>query len=197
MLGSWKGSHMRPKLSANIYLGKMKAELSNSVSRSRIIELGSSVSVRNMILLSSTLCFRKTSPITYRNVAAPNFHPPYTLDRYGQLDFILINRKWKNAVTNAESNLQTSVTTDHKLLVANIRTKLAAKKQPCQTRSARYRTHTTEQLHRYNEKVQELIEAAQPSQSADPFEVWAEVLNQAATHTFTPIPTDQKKTVHL
>lgn len=92
----------------------------------------------------------KSKLITYRNVAAPNFHPPYTLDRYGQLDFILINRKWKNAVTNAESNLQTSVTTDHKLLVANIRTKLAAKKQSCQTRSARYRTPTTEQIHRYN-----------------------------------------------
>ena len=152
MLGSWKGSHMRPKLSANIYLGKMKAELNNSVSRSRIIELGSSVFCQEHDLTVVNTLFQKDKSklITYRNVAAPNFHPPYTLDRYGQLDFILINRKWKNAVTNAESNLQTSVTTDHKLLVANIRTKLAAKKQSCQTRSARYRTPTTEQIHRYN-----------------------------------------------
>ena len=152
MLASWKGSHMRPKLSANIYLGKMKAELSNSVSRSRIIELGSSVFCQEHDLTVVNTLFQKDKSklITYRNVAAPNFHPPYTLDRYGQLDFILINRKWKNAVTNAESNLQTSVTTDHKLLVANIRTKLAAKKQSCQTRSARYRTPTTEQIHRYN-----------------------------------------------
>ena len=34
----------------------------------------------------------KSKLITYRNVAAPNFHPSYTLDRYGQLDLILINK---------------------------------------------------------------------------------------------------------
>ena len=58
----------------------------------------------------------KSKLITYRNVAAPNFHPPtlWTPDRYGQLDFMLINKKWKNTVTNAESNLQTGVTMDHK-----------------------------------------------------------------------------------
>ena len=34
--------------------------------------------------------------ITYKNVTAANAKPPYTLDRYGQLDLILINKKWKN-----------------------------------------------------------------------------------------------------
>ena len=38
----------------------------------------------------------RTKLITYKNVTAANAKPPYTLDRYGQLDLILINKKWKN-----------------------------------------------------------------------------------------------------
>ena len=67
--------------------------------------------------------------VTYRNVAAPNFQGPYTTDRYSQLDYVLINQRWKNCIQNVETNDQHAVSTDHKLLVAEARVKLAKRKK--------------------------------------------------------------------
>ena len=71
--------------------------------------------------------------------------------------------------------------------------KLAAKKQPCQTRGTLDRTLAPKQIQKNNEKVQELIHVAKPSESAGTVEVRAEILNLAAARALTPIPTNQKK----
>ena len=52
--------------------------------------------------------------ITYRNPTSHTFEPPYNTNKFGQLDFILVNQRWRNSFHNVESSLPQAITSDHK-----------------------------------------------------------------------------------
>ena len=146
------------------------------------------------LLVANTLFEKEPAKlITYRNATNPSFAPPYTTDRFGQLDFILINSKWKNAITNAESTSGHSISIDHTLLLANVRIKLAATKALRCQRLPKYRTPTNEELILYNNDICRKIDAETFSEEADPFDIWAKTLIDTAEQCFTAIPPEQKK----
>ena len=139
--------------------------------------------------------FQKESArlVTYRNVTRPNFSAPYTTDHYAQLDFVLINQRWKNSITNVETTLQHSITTDHKLLVANLSTKLAHKHMHSPERRPKYRPPNDELLKNYNLLVSTAFEHQQVLTAEDPFETWASIFQDAAAKAFTEVPAKQRK----
>ena len=131
--------------------------------------------------------------ITHRNAATPNYTPPFTTDRFGQIDYILVNHKWRNAITNVETSSRHAVSTDHRLLIAQIRVKLArTPKRQCQ-KTPRYRQPTVEQLTHYNDHVQEMLQAYNNIDQSDAFQIWAKVIHTAANEMFTRVPPSQKK----
>ena len=131
--------------------------------------------------------------VTYRNVAAPNFQGPYTTDRYAQLDYVLINQRWKNCIQNVETNDQHAVSTDHKLLVAEARVKLAKRKKAHVCSHPKFRQPSELQIQEFNKLVTEKVHTQNFPLSQDPFAEWANILIGAALTCFTPIPPQQRK----
>ena len=79
------------------------------------------------MVVTNTL-FEKDEPqllITHRNATTPCFSLPFTTERFSQLDYILINSRWNKSITHVETTSFHAVTSDHKLLVAHVRIKLA------------------------------------------------------------------------
>ena len=131
--------------------------------------------------------------MTYRNVTRPNFSAPYTTDRYAQLDFVLINQPWKKSITNVERTLRHPITTDHKLLVASLTTKLAHKQKNASEKTLTYSPPSHEQLEEGNLLVSTAYEHQQVITAEDPFETWARILQDAAAKAFMPVPAKQRK----
>ena len=131
--------------------------------------------------------------VTYRCVAAPNFQGPYTPTRYAQLDFILINKRWKNSFINVESSNNHAISTDHKILVAKVAVKLAKRNTKKPVRRDIFRPPTTEEIQKYNELVASSINSEKPNDTADPFATWARILIDCAAVCFSPVPSEQKK----
>ena len=148
---------------------------------------------RRLVVMNTM--FQKDSArlITYKNTTTPNFQTPYMTDRYAQMDDICINQPWKNSVTHAETTLQHSITSDHKLLVSSLTTKLARKGKKIRDNPQMYRPPSNEQLLEYNQLVSASYEDQQVSANEDPFEVWASILQDAAAKSFTPVPANQRK----
>ena len=148
----------------------------------------------NHLVAANTL-FQKDPAklVTYRNTTTPNFSEPFTTSRFAQLDFVLINSRWKNAITNVESSCFHPITTDHKLLVANLRVKLAKRRYAETTKRPKYRPPTQNQIHKYNMQVAELVQDRVPQATDDPLKLWADILHEAANNAFTMFPPAQRK----
>ena len=142
--------------------------------------------------------FQKDSArlITYKNAITSNFTTPYATDRFAQTDYVCINQPWKNSITNAETTLQHSITSSHKLLISSLTTKLARKGRSIQDKPQTYSAQSNEQLLKYNQLVSAAYEDQQLSASEDPFEAWASILQDAAAKSFTPVPVN-KTTVYF
>ena len=52
--------------------------------------------------------------------------PPWTPDRYEEIDHCIIRNSWKNTIVNIQTEPTTNVSTDHFTMVATIRQKLKA-----------------------------------------------------------------------
>ena len=146
-------------------------------------------------LVVSNTWFEKEAAklVTYRCVAAPNFQGPYTPKRYAQLDFILINKRWKNSFINVESSNNHAISTDHKLLVAKVAVKLAKRNTKKPVKRGIFRPPTAEEIQKYNELVASNINSEKPNDSTDPFATWARILIDCAAVCFIPVPSEQKK----
>ena len=148
----------------------------------------------NRLVVTNTL-FQKDPAklVTYRCPTTLSFSEPYTTSRFAQLDYMLINTKWKNAVTNVESSCSHSITTDHKLLVGTLRVKLAKFRYAQPKNRTKYRPPTQNQIDNYNTQVSELIAKEELQGTADPLKIWADILHEAATNAFTIFPSEQRK----
>ena len=50
---------------------------------------------KGLTLINTWFCKEPSKLVTYRNVTTQNFEAPYTTAKFGQLDFILVNQRWK------------------------------------------------------------------------------------------------------
>ena len=129
--------------------------------------------------------------ITYKAVGVQRWLPPWTLHKYAQMDFILINDKWKNSVTNVFTSHVHAVDTDHKLLIADIRFKLKSKKHDFISTAPRYRNPSQQQLIDFNQGVSDRI--AQQGCSSLGFQEINDILTSQAKSSLPRRPPQQKK----
>ena len=57
----------------------------------------------------------------------------YTRPKYEQIDFIITPRRWRNAVTNIQTDPVANINTDHLPMIVMIRTQLAKIKKDKET----------------------------------------------------------------
>ena len=100
--------------------------------------------------------FQKPKPklATYRNATAPVFDlEQIDSTKFAQIDYVLINSAWRNAVTNVENVHHTIINSDHALLIATLKVKLATKKRFKIPTNIKYREPTSAQIEAYNESI--------------------------------------------
>ena len=71
---------------------------------------------------------------------------PWHLHKYAQMDYILINNEWKNAITNVSTTYVHTVETDHKLMMANVKFKLKAHNTTKPPNIPQFRTPSPQEL---------------------------------------------------
>ena len=144
--------------------------------------------------------FEKPMPslATYRRLDVPSFTDEVDLNKFAQMDFILINNKWKNSVKDVYTTLDQPILSDHKLLICCMTQKLAQSKKNTK-QSSKYRTPDDDQKKHYNERIMEYFMKAEgrvnerDGESEDPFIALAKTLLDAAHTALTPVPEQQKK----
>ena len=105
--------------------------------------------------------FQKPKPklATYRNASTPVFNlQQIDVTKFAQMDYVLINSAWRNAVTNVENVHHTIINSDHALLIAPVKVKLATKKKSKIPTNIKYREPTSAQIKAYNESFRQAIE---------------------------------------
>ena len=80
---------------------------------------------------------------------------PWDATRYATLDYILIPGRWNNCITKAWPSREIQTDSDHFILRATLRCKLAAKNKGNQTRETFF-TPDTKQKQNYNETINEM-----------------------------------------
>ena len=76
-----------------------------------------------------------------------------TKDTHEQLDYTLAMKRWRNSVTNAESDTKANVNTDHYPVTMRIRIKLKANTTPTGKGRERYEKCNEEQNEEYNQTL--------------------------------------------
>ena len=107
--------------------------------------------------------FQKTQEqlITYRAVGVSTWEEPFNFNEYAQLDYILINSPWKNAIRNINSTYIHTLETDHKLLIADVEFRLKIRKKSSRTAPARFHKPTEAHLNSYNNQIRSKISELQ------------------------------------
>ena len=108
--------------------------------------------------------FQKPKPklATYRNATAPVFDlEQIDSTKFAQIDYVLINSAWKNAVTNVENVHHTIINSDHALLIATLKVKPATKKRFKLPTNIKDREPTSAQIEAYNESFRQIISKAE------------------------------------
>ena len=125
--------------------------------------------------VATNTLFMKPEPrkVTLRDTKTHPGGPPWTRGTYEMVDYITVKTRWKNAVTNAESDPWANIPSDHYPVWANVRIKLKATVNHGKQRNkyltcnelerSRYNDHLTAVLHdcrNHNELSQALHLAA-------------------------------------
>ena len=98
-----------------------------------------------------------TKLITHRHASA-QYGPPWTRGRYEVLDYIVIGQRWKNVVTNAESDTAANIPSDHFPLKFHIRLKLKAVGNRSTKQRLKFDPCSREQRNEYNRITLQNIE---------------------------------------
>ena len=93
--------------------------------------------------------------ITYREPATIH-GPPWTSNRYHQIDFIINNQRWKNTCTNCWTDTNTDLDSDHYPVIATFKTTLAKPKKTDHITNT-YWNPTQEQIEQYNSTLNKLL----------------------------------------
>ena len=131
--------------------------------------------------------------MTFRSTTTSHFHKELTHQSYSQIDFVLINRPWRNAVKDYSTTDRTIIDSDHKLVTCKIDRKLAKKQAERPDRIPKYRTPTEERKREYNLQIRTIIEQDEHRGQDASFTDFAQIMLQAAQKQLTPVPREQKK----
>ena len=118
------------------------------------------------------------------------------VNKFAQIDYILINRQWGNAVQDVEHIHHTLLDSDHALLIAKIKVKIADKRKIYTKTQNKFWDPTDNELCKYNQLFQQGI-SQQISNGTwltkDKEDIIANAAINAAYKSLTKIPAHQKK----
>ena len=78
--------------------------------------------------------------------------PPYSSDKYAELDHILTKNKTKNMITDIEANIKANLNTDHYPVICTFRQKLGRPTNT--TQRSKYSIEGEERINKYNEMIE-------------------------------------------
>ncbi len=132
----------------------IRENLNTRENRQRFVEtcLGNDLQVMNTYFEKS-----KEHQVTQKaRSGEESFQPPWETDRYTQMDYVLVNKRWKNTITDVESRPRAYFNSDHCIVIAKIRVKLTKNGQKNNMEEIiRYRKPSKEQKDKYNEKIKD------------------------------------------
>ena len=132
--------------------------------------------------------------ITWRGSNKNDFAPPFHHTDYGQMDFLLLNRPWKSAVTNITSFPHLKLDSDHKLVLADVHVKFAKKRDPTTEMTPKCYPPTHTEIATYNKGISEILTTGSDNgENIITLQKWSELLTQAMSDSFTPMPKEQRK----
>ena len=147
-------------------------------------------------VVSNTL-FQKSDDhlVTYKSVGVKHWSPPWQLHKYAQMDYIVINNRWKNAIKNVDTSYIHTVDTDHKLLIASVKFQLKANPPKVNTSKMKLRKPDNIQLSHFNAAVaSQALQEMQNTNGADlTFDRLNAILLQSAMDYLPIQPPEQKK----
>ena len=95
----------------------------------------------------------------------PNETESFAATTHEQLDYIITNKRWRNSISNTESDTKANIDTDHFPVIATVKLKLRKQTTHGKTRD-RFKLCTVEQNTSINQKLAEIIEMQEPSPSS-------------------------------
>ena len=165
-----------------------EAQLDN---RSRFVEF----CLRHRLVVKNT-CFQKTDAdlVTHRSVGSNTWQPPWLLHKFGQIDFVLVNDQWKNAVYNVFSTSVHTIHTDHKMLVSDVKFKLKSPQKKTTQRHIRFLRPAPQDILAFNQQMAEKAAAHTPDHE-DGFSMdqLNSLLLDSSKHTLPIRPVQQRK----
>ena len=157
----------------------------------------------NHRMIPSNTWFQKPVPqlATYRGTTTQSFDLTRTnVSTHAQLDYMLINDKWKNSITNVVNIHETLLDSDHALILADMHVKFASRNKPKDSfhgsHTPKFRTPNEEQRRHYNLLVQQGITEAKQNGSwtaSSSFETLARILLSAGKSSLPSFSSRQKK----
>ena len=94
--------------------------------------------------------------------------PPWNGD-FGEVDMIMVKDRWKNSVGKIRAKQNTKTTSDHALLITDIRTKLKGRIPKKKPKNRRYVAPDEQKLEEYNAKIKEQLEQKGERTTLDDF----------------------------
>ena len=67
---------------------------------------------------------------TYQKKDNVDGGPPWTPQRYGEIDLCLARRQWANSIIDVKAISNTNINTDHKAISIKVKQKLKAREEP-------------------------------------------------------------------
>ena len=95
--------------------------------RERFVEF---VQENELVAMNTMFNKRRKNRCTYKNKnSGHKGGKPWNTTNYGQIDYILIEKRWKNAIFEAWTTPYAHITSDHFPLIGRLRIKLAKKEK--------------------------------------------------------------------
>ena len=94
--------------------------------------------------------------VTYKQDKRHPGGPPWTRGKYEVLDYVAINRRWRNAARNAETDVHANVDTDHYPLIIDLQVRLKAREERKRVNRKKYMKCSEEQRDAFNGRLGEM-----------------------------------------
>ena len=134
------------------------------------------------LVVANTL-FQKSPEhlVAYLSGGVSQWGHPFHFHKYAQLDFMLVNSRWKNSILNVSSTYVHALDTDHRLLKTDVKFKLKAKTPPQPVNTLKFHTPSLAQSSHYNTIVAQVV--ANRSRPDDEVQLTFDELNFIVLHS--------------
>ena len=117
--------------------------------------------------------------VTYRHVWTRGMQGPWDTERYSELDFCLVFRRWANSIKNVESDSLTNASTDHLALNVTNSQQLKALVEAEHGKELRgAKSESEQQTVEYNEIIKEHIREGESEDMASFMETLAKAAEE-------------------